>query len=42
MTPDRTEVCKGGSCLVLGQGYLSYNQSQPVTDVLPVVQTTKK
>lgn len=42
MTPDRTEVCKGGSCLVLEQGYLSYSQSQPITDVLPVVQTTKK
>lgn len=42
VTPDRTEVCKDGSCLVLEPGHLSYSQEQPVTDVPPVVQATKK
>lgn len=38
VTPNRTEVCKDGSCLVIEQGRLSYSQAQPVTDVPPVVQ----
>lgn len=42
VTPDRTEVCKDGSCLVLEPGHLSYSQAQPTTDVPPVVQATKK
>lgn len=42
MTPGRTEVCKDGSCLVIEQGHLSYSQAQPVTDVPPVVQPSKK
>lgn len=42
MTPGRTEVCKDGSCLVIEQGHLSYSQAQPVTDVPPVVQASKK
>ncbi|WP_455564933.1 hypothetical protein [Akkermansia biwaensis] len=42
VTPGRTEVCKDGSCLVLEPGHLSYSQAQPVTDVPPVVQASKK
>lgn len=42
VTPNRTEVCKDGSCLVIEQGRLSYSQAQPETDVPPVVQATKK
>lgn len=42
MTPDRTEVCKDGSCLIIEQGHISYSQAQPVTDVPPVVQALKK
>lgn len=42
VTPDRTEVCKDGSCLVLEPGHISYSQAQPVTDVPPVVQASKK
>lgn len=42
VTPDRTEVCKDGSCLVIEQGHISYSQAQPVTDVQPVVQPLKK
>lgn len=42
MTPGRTEVCKDGSCLIIEQGHLSYSQAQPVTDVPPVVQASKK
>ena len=42
VTPGRTEVCKDGSCLVIEQGHISYSQSQPVTDVPPVVQASKK
>lgn len=38
VTPNRTEVCKDGSCLVIEQGHLSYSQAQPETDVPPVVQ----
>lgn len=38
VTPARTEVCKDGSCLVIEQGYISYSQAQPETDVPPVVQ----
>lgn len=42
ITPDHTEICKDGSCLVLEPGHLSYSQAQPKTDVPPVVQTLKK
>ena len=42
VTPERTEICKDGSCLVLEPGHLSYSQAQPVTDVPPVVQASKK
>lgn len=42
ITPDRTEVCKDGSCLIIEQGHLSYSQAQPATDVPPVVQALKK
>lgn len=42
VTPDRTEVCKDGACLVIEQGHISYSQSQPVTDMPPVVQASKK
>ena len=42
VTPDRTEVCKDGSCLVLEPGHLSYSQAQPATDTPPVVQAAKK
>lgn len=42
VTPGRTEVCKDGSCLIIEQGHLSYSQAQPVTDVPPVVQASKK
>lgn len=40
--PERTEICKDGSCLVLEPGHLSYNQAQPETAVPPVVQSLKK
>ena len=42
VTPEKTVVCKDGSCLVIEQGHISYSQAQPVTDVPPVVQTLKK
>lgn len=42
VTPDRTEVCKDGSCLVMEPGHISYSQAQPETDVPPVVQPLKK
>ena len=42
ITPDRTEVCKDGSCLIIEPGHLSYSQAQPATDTPPVVQATKK
>lgn len=42
VTPERTEVCKDGSCLIIEQGHLSYSQAQPATDVPPVVQALKK
>lgn len=42
VTPDRTEICKDGSCLVIEQGHLSYSQAQPETAVPPVVQALKK
>ena len=44
VTPERTEVCKDGSCLVIEQGHISYSQAQPKTEVQPVVQVipTKK
>lgn len=42
VTPDRTEVCKDGSCLVVEPGHISYSQAQPKMDVPPVVQANKK
>lgn len=42
ITPDRTEVCKDGSCLIIEPGHLSYSQAQPATDTPPVVQALKK
>lgn len=42
VTPNRTEVCKDGSCLVVEPGHLSYSQAQPATDVPPVVQASNK
>lgn len=44
ITPDHTEICKDGSCLVIEQGHISYSQAQPETSVPPVVQVipTKK
>lgn len=42
VTPDRTEVCKDGSCLIIEPGHLSYSQAQPATDTPPVVQALKK
>ena len=42
VSPNRTEVCKDGSCLVIEQGHISYSQAQPETDVPPVVQPLKK
>ena len=38
VTPEKTVVCKDGSCLVIEQGHISYSQAQPETDVPPVVQ----
>lgn len=42
VTPDRTEICKDGSCLVLEPGRLSYSQAQLETDVPPVIQNARK
>ena len=42
VTPEKTVVCKGNSCLVLEPGHISYSQAQPETDVPPIVQTIKK
>ena len=42
VTPERTEVCKDGACLVLEPGHVSFSQVQPVTDVPPVVQGAGK
>lgn len=42
VTPDRTQVCKDGSCLVVESGHLSYSQAQPETTVPPIVQPLKK
>ena len=42
VTPEKTVVCKDGSCLVLEPGHISYSQAQPETDVSPIVQTIKK
>lgn len=42
ITPDRTEVCKDGSCIIIEQGHISYSQAQPETAVAPIVQTLKK
>lgn len=42
MTPERTEICRDGSCLVLEPGRLSFYQAQPETDVPPVVQSFNK
>lgn len=42
VTAQRTEICKDGSCLVLEPGHLSYYQSQPETEALPVIQRIRK
>lgn len=42
VTPERTEICKDGSCIIIEQGHISYSQAQPETAVPPVVQTLKK
>lgn len=42
VTPERTEVCKDGSCLVVEPGHISYSQAQPETVVPPVVQSEGK
>lgn len=42
ITPERTEICKNGSCLVLEPGRMSFCQVQPETDAPPVVQAFKK
>lgn len=42
VTPERTEICREGSCLVLEPGHLSYSQAQPETDVQPVVQKIRQ
>lgn len=42
VTPDRTEACKDGSCLVIEPGHISYSQAQPETAVPTVVQVSKK
>lgn len=41
VTPDRAEVCKDGTCLVLEPGRVSFSQVQPVSDVPPVVKQDK-
>lgn len=41
VTPESTEVCKDCSCLVIEQRHIFYSQTQPVTDVPPVVQVKK-
>lgn len=42
VTPERTEICKDGSCIIIEQGHISYSQAQPETAVPPVVQALKK
>lgn len=42
VTPERTEICRDGSCLVLEAGHLSYSQAQPETEVQPVIQNIRK
>lgn len=42
VTPERTEICRDGSCLVLEAGRLSYSQAQPKTEVQPVIQNIRK
>lgn len=42
MTPERTEICRDGSCLVLEPWRLSFYQVQPKADVPPIVQAFKK
>lgn len=42
VTPDRTEACKDGSCLVIEPGHISYSQAQPETAVPTIVQVSKK
>lgn len=42
ITPNRTEVCKDDSFLIIEQGHLSYSQAQPATDEPAVVQAIKK
>lgn len=42
VTPDRTEICKDGSCLVLEPGHFSYSQQQRTTDIPPIMQKKNK
>lgn len=42
VTPERTEICRDGSCLVLEARHLSYSQAQPETEVQPVIQNIRK
>ena len=42
VTPDKTVVCKDGSCLVLEPGHLSYSQKQPKTEMPPVIQKIRQ
>lgn len=42
ITPQRTEIRKDGSILILEQGHLSFSQSQPETDISPIVQPLSK
>lgn len=42
VTPDRAEICKDGSCLVLEPGHFSYSQQQDGVGIPPVVQRKGK
>ena len=42
VTPDKTVVCKDGSCLVLEPGHLSCFQKQPKTEMPPVIQKIRQ
>lgn len=42
VTPERTEIGREGSCLVLEAGHLSCSQAQPETAVQPVIQKIRK
>ena len=42
VTPEKTVVCKDGSCLVLEPGHLSYSQKQPKTEMPPVIRKIRQ